>query len=387
MKNTKKLLISVLTVALSLIILVGCIFTASAEGTITFSSDVTAAYNAQKYGSYDKGVVPDPNITHYYKFYPSVQYGNPTIQGHPNLNFEKGWEFWVDNENFKMNSETVNGKKNTFVTVATDIGYKGIYSIKFADNRIQPGDSIAVLYKWRNASHTNDCEPKLVQLYNNYYDESRDGENLTTHPQHQLVHYSAAGIGDKVIWRADDDDDKEWHISLTHVYHNTIEPVGENPISYYFIGLQTRINPEIFNGTDLDDVQLVKYNKTTGLVYDLDGKQLYNINALPKRNDPDYIWDGLSEKDPNAKIKVNVEDILSGKIDLDNAVGGDNDNNTSNGIALWVWIVIAAGAVLLIAVVVVVILLAKKKKAPAVAEETLPEETPVEEAAEETTEE
>lgn len=386
MKNTKKLLISVLTVALSLVILVGCIFTASAEGTITFSSDITATYNSQKYGTYDKGVTQDPNVTHYYKFYPSVQYGNPSIQGHPNLNFEKGWQYWFDTEHFKMNTETVNGKKNTFVTVQTTTGYKGIYGTKFADSRIKAGDSIAVLYKWRNVSHTNDCEPKLIQLYNNYYDESRDGENNTTHPQHQLVHYSASGISDKVIWRADDDDDKEWHIALTHVYHDTIEAVGENPISYYYIGLQTRINPDVFNGTDLDDIQLVKYNKTTGLVYDLDGNQLYNINSLPKREDPDYIWGDLSEKDPNAKIKVNVEDILSGKIDLNDVVGGD-DNNTSNGIALWVWIVIAAGAVLLIAVVVVVILLAKKKKAPAVAEETPVEETPAEETAEETTEE
>lgn len=387
MKNTKKLLISVLTVALSLIILVGCIFTASAEGTITFSPEVTAIYEAQKYGSFDKGVTPDPTITHFYKFYPSVQYGNPTIQGHPNLNFEKGWEYWIHTDNFKMNSETdKDGKKNTFVTVATDIGYKGIYSVKFSDNRIKPDDSIAVLYKWRNVSHANDCEPKLIQLYNNYYDESKDGENTTTHPQHQLVHYSAAGIGDKVIWRADDDDDKEWHISLTHVYHNTKEAVGENPISYYYLGLQTRINPEIFNGTDLDDVQLVKVDSTTGLVHDLDGNQLYNLNALPTRNDPDYIWGDLAEKDPNAKIKVNVEDLLSGKIDLSDAVGSDDDTPTSEGVALWVWIVIAAGAILLIAVVaVIIIIVTKKKKAAVPAEES--EEAPAEVAQEETAEE
>lgn len=375
MKNTKNLIISVLTLTLSLVILVGCMFTVSAD-SIKFNDSALSAYNTQKYGTADKGVTVD-GLGMIYKYYPSVQYGEPNVVGHPNLNFEKGWQYWVHTDNYKINSETTKeGTQNKYLTVTTEEQYKGCYTVKFTDSRIQPGDSIAVLYKWRNASHSNDSEPKVIQML---YSTEKLNDESTFKEEHQLVHYSAAGIGDKVIWRADDDDDKEWHIALTHVYHNVLDPKTDYQSNFYFyLCIQSRLNPEIFKNTDFDDIQLVKYNKSTGLVYDLDGNKLYNLNALPTRNDPDYIWGDLSEKDPNAKIKIDVNDILSGKIDINN-VGGDNDDN-SQSIALWVWIVIAAGVVLILAVVVVIIVVSKKKKAVAPVEET-------EETAEETAEE
>lgn len=384
MKNTKNLIISVLTLALSLVILVGCMFTVSAD-TIKFNSVALNTYNTQKYGTADKGVTIDASqLTTVYKYYPSVQYGEPSVIGHPNLNFEKGWQYWVHTDNFKINSETTKeGTQNKYLTVTTQEEYKGCYTVKFTDSRIQPGDSIAVLYKWRNVSHSNDSEPKVIQML---YSVDKPNDESTFKEEHQLVHYSASGLGDKVIWRADDDDDKEWHISLTQVYHDVLDPGTDYQSNYYFyLCMQSRINPEIFNGTDFDDIQLVKYNKTTGIINDLDGNRLYNLNSLPTRNDPDYLWGDLSEKDPNAKIKVDVNDLLSGKIDLNNAANGDDDNVDDNqSIALWVWIVIAAGVVLILAVVVVIIVVSKKKKAVAPVEET---EAPAEETAEETTEE
>ena len=384
MKNTKNLIISVLTLALSLVILVGCMFTVSAD-TIKFNSVALNTYNTQKYGTADKGVTIDASqLTTVYKYYPSVQYGEPSVIGHPNLNFEKGWQYWVHTDNFKINSETTKeGTQNKYLTVTTQEEYKGCYTVKFTDSRIKPGDSIAVLYKWRNVSHSNDSEPKVIQLL---YSVDKPNDESTFKEEHQLVHYSASGLGDKVIWRADDDDDKEWHISLTQVYHDVLDPGTDYQSNYYFyLCMQSRINPEIFNGTDFDDIQLVKYNKTTGIINDLDGNRLYNLNSLPTRNDPDYLWGDLSEKDPNAKIKVDVNDLLSGKIDLNNAANGDDDNGDDNqGIALWIWIVIAAGVVLILAVVVVIIVVSKKKKAIAPVEET---EAPAEETAEETTEE
>ncbi len=384
MKNTKNIIISVLTLALSLVILVGCMFTVSAD-TVKFNSVALNTYNTQKYGTADKGVTIDASqLTMVYKYYPSVQYGEPSVIGHPNLNFEKGWQYWVHTDNFKINSETTKeGTQNKYLTVTTQEEYKGCYTVKFTDSRIQPGDSIAVLYKWRNVSHSNDSEPKVIQML---YSVDRPNDESTFKEEHQLVHYSASGLGDKVIWRADDDDDKEWHISLTQVYHDVLDPGTDYQSNYYFyLCMQSRINPEIFNGTDFDDIQLVKYNKTTGIINDLDGNRLYNLNSLPTRNDPDYLWGDLSEKDPNAKIKVDVNDLLSGKIDLNNAANGDDDNGDDNqGIALWIWIVIAAGVVLILAVVVVIIVVSKKKKAVAPVEET---EAPAEETAEETTEE
>lgn len=384
MKNTKNIIISVLTLALSLVILVGCMFTVSAD-TVKFNSVALNTYNTQKYGTADKGVtIAASQLTTVYKYYPSVQYGEPSVIGHPNLNFEKGWQYWVHTDNFKINSETTKeGTQNKYLTVTTQEEYKGCYTVKFTDSRIQPGDSIAVLYKWRNVSHSNDSEPKVIQML---YSVDRPNDESTFKEEHQLVHYSASGLGDKVIWRADDDDDKEWHISLTQVYHDVLDPGTDYQSNYYFyLCMQSRINPEIFNGTDFDDIQLVKYNKTTGIINDLDGNRLYNLNNLPTRNDPDYLWGDLSEKDPNAKIKVDVNDLLSGKIDLNDVVNDDNNEGDDNqGIALWIWIVIAAGVVLILAVVVVIIVVSKKKKAVAPVEET---EAPAEETAEETTEE
>lgn len=382
MKNTKSIIFSVLTLALSLVILVGCMFTVSAD-SITFSDAVLNAYNTQKYGTVDKGITVE-GLGKIYNFYPSVQYGNPDIKGHPNLNFELGWQYWVHNENFKINTEiTKDGKQNKYLTILTEEQYKGCYTIKFTDSRIQPGDSIAVLYKWRNVSHSNDCEPKVMQML---YSPDKINDESTYKDEHQLVHYSASGLGDKVIWRADDDDDKEWHIALTQVYHNVLDPADTYASKYYFyLGMQSRLEPNIFRNTDFDDIQLVHYNKSSGLISDLDGNTLYNLNSLPKRDDPDYIWGDLSEKDPNAKIKVNVEDLLSGKIDLNQSVGNGDEDTDNSGIALWVWIVIAAGVVLVLAVAaVVIIVISKKKKAVT---PIAPQEAIAEDTAEEKTEE
>ncbi len=381
MKNTKKLLISVITVALSLIVVVGCMFTALAAD-IKFESSSLSAYNSQGYGSVDKGISV-PGLTQIYKFYPSVQYGNPTVNGHPNLNFEEGWKYWVDTPNFKMNTETVDGKTNTFVTVVGEEDYKGIYGVRFNDSRIKPGDSIAVLYKWRAPSHQRDVEPKLIQLL-----YSRENDESTFKDEHQLVHGSADGRTEHAIWIADEEDDKEWNITLSRVYHDILDAsIDYQPVYYYFLGMQCRKNVDFYKGTDIDDIQLVRYDQSTGLIYDLDGNQLYNLNNLPKREEEAYIWGDLSENDPDANIKVNVEDLIGGKIDLNAGLNDlqNGDDNSSEGIALWVWIVIAAGAVLILAAAaVVVIIVAKKKKAALVpAEET----EVAEEVTEETTEE
>ena len=386
MKNTKNIIISVLTLALSLVILVGCMFTVSADDSIKFSDAALSAYNTQKYGTVDKGISIE-GLGKIYHYYPSVQYGNPNIVGHPNLNFELGWQYWVHNENFKINTETTKeGKQNKYLTILTEEQYKGCYTIKFTDSRIKPGDSIAVLYKWRNVSHSNDCEPKVMQML---YSPEKINDESTYKDEHQLVHYSASGLSDKVIWRADDDDDKEWHISLTQIYHNVLDPGDTYASKYYFyLGMQSRLEPEIFRNTDFDDIQLVHYNKSSGLISDLDGNTLYNLNSLPKRDDPDYIWGDLSAKDPNAKIQIDVNDLLSGKIDLNDVVNNgvdDNGEDNNKGIATWIWIVIAAGVVLILAVAAVVIIVISKKKKAVAPVET--EEVTAEETVEEKTEE
>ena len=386
MKNTKNLLINIITVAISLIVLVGCIISISAETpTITYGADVMQTYNQQKHGSVDKGVKMAKSYL--YKFYPSVQYGNPNINGHPNLNFEMGWQFWIENGGYEVKKDSTG---NYHATTVTTEEYKGMYSVKFTDTRIKEGDSIAVLYKWRNTAHQLASEPKLIQLYNNYYDESKDPENATN-PQHQLVHGSADGRSEHTIWRAADDNDEEWNISLSRVYHNVRSTIGENPISYYYLGFQSRKNSDIFTGTDFDDLQLVHYNQSSGIITSLDGKQLYNLNNLPKREDPHYVFGDLGLTDPNADIKVDVNDLISGKIDPNQSLedskqeiedtkqeqnssnqskpSNSSDPSTDEGIATWIWIVIAVAVLLILAAAAVSIILIKKKKGSSSIEE------------------
>ncbi len=390
MKNTKNLLINVITVAISLIILVGCIIAVSADTpTITYGSDVMQVYNEQKHGSVDKGIKMAKSYL--YKFYPSVQYGNPNINGHPNFDFEMGWQYWIDNGGYEIKKDSTG---NYIATTVTTDEYKGMYSVKFTDTRIKEGDSIAVLYKWRNKAHQLASEPKLIQLYNNYYDESRDPEN-STNPQHQLVHGSADGRSEHTIWRAADDDDMEWNISLSRVYHNVRSTIGENPISYYYLGFQSRKNSDIFTGTDFDDLQLVHYNQSSGIITSLDGKQLYNLNSLPTREDPHYVFGDLGLTDPNADIVVDVNDLISGKIDPNQSIEDSkqeiednkqnqtssdvntpsdpstpsNSSSADEGIATWIWIVIAVAVVLILAAAAIYILLIRKKKAIVTTEE------------------
>lgn len=355
MKNTKKLLISIITVVLSLVILIGCVFTASAETYVPNLSDgAKSVYEAQGYGSFEKGLLPPDGMTRaQYKWYhPSVQYKDPTIDGHPNLDFSKGYEYWYDNADLiKMNTDS---DGNTFATIIGEKEYSGLFSVKFTLSKVKQGDTISLLYKWRAPSHQRAIEGYIDQVYH-INDESQGLEQIG-------LANSVGGRSQVNIWLADEEDDKEWNISLAPVYLPAEGPTGSVPITYYSVGIQTMLNVDFFRNTDFDDLQIVFYDEQTGIVKDFDGNTLYNTNDLPKRIIVDYDFKDLGETDPKADLKVNIDDILSGKVELD--VGPSDTNDSNSGIALWVWIVIAAGVVLVLAVaVVVVIVISKKKKA------------------------
>lgn len=362
MKYIKNLLISVITVALSLIMLTGCMLTVFAdEYESNFHPSALAAYNSQGYGSFEKGVVAP--FTSYRFYHPSVQYGNPDVDGHPNLDFQKGWQYWFYSDTqVKINTDSTG---NTYATMIGDKTYSGISTVRFRNSKIQTGDSIGILYKWRNKNHLRAVEASLIELHN-VNNKASDWETITA--------AGNDGRGNVTIWTVDEEDDEGWNIALARCYNKVKEPTGSVPIVYFSAAIQSTTNPDVFKNTDIDDLQIVKVSESSGIVSTLDNETLYNLNNLPKLEQPDYIF-GSEHKDPDpdADIKVNVNDLLSGKVDLNESVDDtkeENKDTSSNKIATWIWIVIAVGVVLLLAAAaVVVIIFIKKKKANVTTEE------------------
>ena len=111
---------------------------------------------------------------------------------------------------------------------------------------------------------------------------------------------------------------------------------------------------------------VAKFNKTTGDVYDLDGKRLYNINDLEMGSG---VEDDIQTEDfDNIDYEAENEEIAKQDKTEDKA-------EEKSFIAKYlVWIIIGGGVLLIIvaAVVVIIIISAKKKKAAATTDE-LPE--------------
>lgn len=311
--------ISVLILSFSLIILIGSLVTFFAEESYkpNFNPSALTAYKQQGYGSFNTGVKKPFD---YYTFYhPSVQYGYPDIDGHPNLDFQKGYEFWHDkSEQVKIVTDS---SGNTYGTIIGTKEYSGINSIKFTHSKIKTGDTIGLLFKWRNKNHLRAVTGSITELHE-VKNEASDWKTISV--------AGNDGMSPLTIWVVDEEDDEGWNISLMRSSNPVKEPTGTVPIVYFSVQFQSTANASIFQNTDFDDFQLVKHNKTTGKVYDLDGKLLYDLNNLPKLEYKDYVFGSeYKDSDPNADIKVDVKDIISGKIDLDAALDGFVGKNTT----------------------------------------------------------
>ena len=327
MKNNKNFLISILVLTFSLILLAGCIFTVAAADTYApnFNSSALNAYKTQGYGSFNQGVVAP--ISSYRFYHPSIQYGYPNIDGHPNLDFEKGYEFWHDkSEQVKMVTDS---SGNTYCTIIGTKEHSGISSIKFTHSKLKTGDTVGLLYKWRNKNHLRAVSGSITELYE-VKNEATDWRTIDV--------AGRDGRSPLTIWTVDEEDDEGWNIALMRPANPVKEPTGTVPIVYFSVLLQADSNADVFKNTDFDDLQIVKHNESSGNVYDLDGKLLYNINNLPKLEYKDYVFGNeYKDPDPNADLKVDVKDIISGKIDLNDAIKDligsketQKDNNVSD---------------------------------------------------------
>jgi hypothetical protein len=114
------------------------------------------------------------------------------------------------------------------------------------------------------------------------------------------------------------------------------------------------------NTSHIDNIRLAIHNETSGILYDLDGKVMYDLNNLPVDDTKDEI--DKSEFD-NIDYDAKNEEISKNK---KTDVNADEAKREKSFIAKYfVWIIVGGGVLLLIvaAVVVIIIISAKKKKA------------------------
>lgn len=317
MKKIKNL-INFLFLSFSLIVLIGSfvIFFAEESYKPNFNPSALNAYKTQGYGSFNTGVVKPFD---YYRFYhPSIQYGYPNVDGHPNLDFQKGYEFWHDNSSqVKMNTDS---SGNTYGTIIGTKEHSGISSVKFTNSKFKTGDTVGLLFKWRNKNHLRAVTGSITELHE-VKNEATDWRTIDV--------AGNDGMSPLTIWVVDEEDDEGWNISLIRSSNPIKEPTGTYPIVYFSVQFQSTANASIFQNTDFDDFQLVKHNKTTAKVYDLDGNLLYDLNNLPKLEYKDYVFGSeYKDPDPNADIEIDVKDIISGKIDLNAALDAFIDNDS-----------------------------------------------------------
>ena len=283
----------------------------------------------------------------------------PGTSGFPNADFEQGLKYWMSNTDEKPsnNAEIVEEDGNKFLRLSGDEAYDGIESARFVDSRVKVGDSLAIMYDWRAD------DPSFQIVLKQYL----------TEPGTIKVQRLSMRTGVNVVEAYTD---QEWNTTVTQVETNefptsrVLEPENETKTIYLSFLLEIS-NPSTV--VDIDNLKLVIYNKTTGKIKDLDGKELYDAKNLKK----DVVEEKLTEED-FADIDYKAT-YASGKKKTKNpfAIIGSNDGE-GGFIANNIWIIVAVAVVVIIAAAAVVIIVVKKKKAVTPEDATI-EETPTEE--------
>ena len=364
MKQTKKL-IALASIAVMLVVVI----VASTLSSAAWWPGSDKLYETVGYGNFTDGI---PFGNHAY-LYPAIE-----IDGGPNLDFEKGLEYWITGSTRYVEAvtETVDGKQNTFIRLLPEKLYNGAKTVLFPISKLKEGYTPGILYKWRGDSHAVQVTLKEV------YSIVNSGGQWNSAKTEWVGHNGAQGT--KSIWTADEDNESEWNIQLA-INYKPVKALDSESLTdkvYYYVGVEAFYAPEISYGFELDDIQIVIHNSTSGIVSDLDGKILYNLNKLPQREAVNYMFGDLADTDANAKEKNDVNKILA-KLDSTpkkaaGIFGNDGSSSSDNSTAGYlIWIIVAAGVILLLAAGVVVFIVIKKKKKTNVAIETQ-DQAPVE---------
>lgn len=359
MKKSKLLIFAVAVISIVIMVTAAAFSVSAIPSDASVFSPSKAIFDVEGFGSHDVGV----SYTGHYAYYPPFE-----VDGHGNLNFEKGLEGWFvgtpAHGKLKVDS---NGNK--CVTMVTEKSYESIRTIMFPMSKLKAGDKATVMYKWRGDSYA--MQVTLREIYS----LKRDGNGPISFKEARIGAHE--GYGATHLWAADEENPEDWNITFTINKDPVIPLDTESQLDklYYVIVAEAMNNPNLTNGMDVDDFQIVIHNDEQRKVYDLDGKVLYDLNNLPKREEPHYDFTGLSPNDENAKIKVNLDKLLSnGANSVTEKDPSDKDSDNSGVIeeekgGALVWVIIAIGVVLLLAAAAVVFIIIKKKKAGAVQSE------------------
>lgn len=302
-------------------------------------------------------------------------------EGLANGDFQQGYKYWAHNFGKKPSDVTQIKKEGDnyylhFNGEQCQSEWEGICSPRFLANGVQEGTPVAILYKWRGDTQ--------FQLYLEQWDMNPDEVNGTA------TRVSSSGYT-TVISEAYNEG--EWNIGVTSGgdgIKGVLAPQNGLDRFYFLIGIQ--ISTDVSAVFDIDDVQLV-IRQTNGIVTDLAGKQLYDLNNLETRvveeTDFDFgDFDLESKKEPMPGpegLPTTLSAVIesAGKKDVAAAI--------MNPASPWFWVVVSAGVIIIIAAAVVIVLLIKKKKSSEEADETAEnagEETETsEDISEETTDE
>lgn len=317
MLNLKKLVSVLLAVVVALIIMAG-------SNISVFADD---------YGTFEDGILANQNMASY----KPLKDG----KGFPNGDFEQGLRYWGTERGKELPSKMVKlveEEGNHFIEFTAEKTWDGIYSTTFAENRIGPDETVSALFKFRGDVN---FQIVLIQICS-----SADGKNYTERRlalETQTVVIGAGADG--------------WSVGVLDPTQKTAVPssVGaqyDDPNYYFLYFVQVKTDPTVT--TQIDDIQLVKYNKSSGIISDLDGKQLYDMKNLP-------VSDELLKNDDFGDYIQDEYDYTLEKETKKDTTKTDDGNFLSK----YLWVIIAAGVVVVVAVAtVVVIVVIKKKKAP-----------------------
>lgn len=336
---------------------------------IAFGS-LSAAAEEFNYGTFEGGMIPDKPIP----YYGSLTDG----KGFPNNDFEQGLKYW-GHLHGKIDPTTIvkvvkeNG--NTYMQFNAEKAWDGVYSVCFTDSRIKVGDSPSLLFKY---SGTDDFQIIFMQESKNLKNNVRDELRLAFRTKTIIKAESEGG----------------WNIAVLEPANPVADPKSrgkqyDDPNIYFNYFVQVRDDPTC--NTKIDDLQIVTYDTTAGTIKDLDGKLLYDLNALNPPEDDDNPSGGggnsggnadggtgnigsadtLGDYTPDELIVMDGDYPTDGEKSDEKVSSKDGDGNSSNN---YIWIIVAAGVVVVLGAGAGVFFVIKSKKKPAT-----PDEPPTEE--------
>ena len=318
---------------LSIVVIVSMVMSSSVSATEIWRDD-------HGFGTFEEGipVLFNKNTAH--------QYIPSDTDGLPNGDFEQGLKYWTGIWQFspKEAVELVEEDGNHFIRFTPNCTYDGIETIRFVDSRIKVGDTVAIMYDWRS----NDPNFSLY-LWQDHHGEIPFAGDDT--PMHRI---SQGRSGTECVL-VEALDDKEWNRGLTPVKSADmpkmvpiVEPI--NPSGKIYLSVAVQINNDVTTTADIDNIQIVHYSQDTGIVKDLNGKFLYNVNEIKTEVEDEISTDQFEDinfDDKNQELKTNTTKKETVKKD------------SAGSITLWV---IIGVAVIVAAAVVVIIVVSKKKK-------------------------